>query len=142
EEHFDELPVGTRGGAVVPYTFPLDAEYDVQLRLSRDRDERVEGLNRPQDIELLLDEEQVKVFTVKLPPITEDHHAVDQGLIVRIPVKAGPHVLGITFPKRPWTLLDTERQPYLARFNSYRHPRTQIALYSISITGPYEAKGP
>src|SRR5258708_6573334 len=27
EEHFDELPIGTRGGAVVPYTFPLDAEY-------------------------------------------------------------------------------------------------------------------
>ena len=142
EGHFDELPVGTRGGASVPYTFPLDAEYEIQLRLSRDRDERVEGLNGPQDVELLLDDDQVKVFTVKPPPADQDHHAVDQGLTIRIPVKAGPHVLGVTFPKKPWTLLDTERQPYLARFNSYRHPRTQVALYSISITGPYEAKGP
>src|SRR5437016_3955435 len=30
EERFDELPFGTRGGTVVPYTFPLDAEYEIQ----------------------------------------------------------------------------------------------------------------
>jgi len=142
EEHFDELPPGTRGGAVVPYTFPLDAEYEIQLRLTRDRDEKVEGLYGPQDVELLLDDERVKVFTVQPPPPDQDHHAVDQGLTVRIPVKAGPHVLGITFPKRPWTLIDTERQPYLARFNVYRHPRTQPALYLVSINGPYQAQGP
>ncbi|MSV34745.1 MAG: DUF1592 domain-containing protein [Bryobacterales bacterium] len=142
EHHFDELPPGTRGGASVPYTFPLDASYDIQLRLSRDRDEHVEGLTSAQEVELLLDDEQVKMFTVKPPPIDEDHHAVDQDLIIRIPVKAGPHTLAVTFPKKPWTILDTERQPYLARFNSYRHPRLQIALYSVSITGPYDTTGP
>src|SRR5687767_10676842 len=44
EEHFDQLPLGTRGGTVVHYTFPHDAEYDVQLRLARDRNEYIEGL--------------------------------------------------------------------------------------------------
>ena len=46
EEHLDGLPIGTRGGAVVPYTFPLDGEYEIQIRLTRDRDEHVEGLER------------------------------------------------------------------------------------------------
>src|SRR6185295_8916899 len=28
EDHLDGLPLGTRGGTVVRYTFPLDGEYD------------------------------------------------------------------------------------------------------------------
>ena len=52
EDHFDGLPFGTRGGAVVHYTFPLDAEYSIQLRLARDRNERVEGLTAPDQVEL------------------------------------------------------------------------------------------
>ena len=46
EEHFDDLPLGTRGGTAVRYTFPLDAKYDIQIRLARDRNEHVEGLTR------------------------------------------------------------------------------------------------
>ena len=37
------------------YTFPLDGEYEIQVRLMRDRDEHVEGLSEPHDLELLLD---------------------------------------------------------------------------------------
>ena len=58
EEHLDGLPIGTRGGAVVPYTFPLDGEYEIQIRLTRDRDEHVEGLSEAHDLELLLDRER------------------------------------------------------------------------------------
>ena len=47
EEHFEELPLGTRGGSTVKYTFPLDAEYDIQIRLARDRNEHVEGFDEP-----------------------------------------------------------------------------------------------
>ena len=49
---------------------------------------------------------------------------------------------GVTFLKKPSALLETERQPYQAHFNMDRHPRIQPAVYSISINGPYEAKGP
>ena len=50
EEHFDGLPLGTRGGTVVRYTFPLDAEYEIQIRLARDRNEHVEGLTEPHEV--------------------------------------------------------------------------------------------
>ncbi len=44
EEHVEGLPLGTRGGALIPYTFPQDGEYEIQVRLARDRNEHVEGL--------------------------------------------------------------------------------------------------
>jgi hypothetical protein len=150
EEHLDGLPIGTRGGAVVHYTFPLDGEYEIQIRLTRDRDEHVEGLSEPHDLELLLDRDRVQFFTVK-PPVREagvpeteqpSHAKVDQHLKVRVPVTAGPHVLGVAFPKKPSVLLEIPRQPYQTHFNSYRHPRIQPAIYSVSIIGPYAAKGP
>src|SRR5439155_12185112 len=39
EEHIDGLPIGTRGGALIRYAFPMDGEYEVQIRLTRDRNE-------------------------------------------------------------------------------------------------------
>ena len=150
EEHIDGLPIGTRGGALVNYTFPEDGEYEIQIRLTRDRDEHVEGLSEPHDLELLLDRARVQVFTVK-PPVREagvpdteqpSHAKVDQHLTVRVPVTAGPHAVGVTFPKKPSALLESVRQPYQTHFNSYRHPRIQPAIYSISIIGPYDPKGP
>ena len=142
EEHIEGLPIGTRGGAVVPYTFPLDAEYDIELRLTRERNEHIEGLTEPHEIELLLDRERVGLFTIKPPPRGENHDMVDRHLKTRLAVKAGPHTLGVAFLKKPSALLETERQPYQAHFNFYRHPRIQPALYSISIIGPYAAEGP
>jgi hypothetical protein len=90
----------------------------------------------------MLDGDRVKLFTVKPPPSGEDHHVVDKDLLVRVPVKAGPHTVSVAFPKRPSTLLETERQPYQAHFNMDRHPRIQPAVYSISVNGPYDARGP
>jgi hypothetical protein len=150
EGHVDGLPIGTRGGAVVRYAFPLDGEYEITIRLARDRDEHVEGLSEPHDLELLLDRERVQLFTVQPPQRVEgfstsyqpSHDNLDQHLKMRVPVKAGPHAVGVAFPKRPSALSESVRQPYQARFNSYRHPRIQPAIYSISIIGPYAATGP
>jgi len=141
EDHFDGLPFGTRGGAVVHYTFPLDAEYSIQLRLARDRNERVEGLTAPDQVELTMDGERVQLFKVTPPANGQDHSGVDKDLNVRIPVKAGPHDIGVAFLKKTSALLETERQPYMAHFNLDRHPRLQPALYSVSIVGPYSANG-
>jgi hypothetical protein len=150
EEHLEGLPIGTRGGALVQYTFPQDGEYDIQIRLARDRNEHVEGLNDAHELELLLDNDRVELFTVKPPQreagFSEDyqpnHDHVDQHLKIRVPVRAGPHALGVAFLKKPSVLLETARQPYQSHFNSYRHPRIQPAVYSISIVGPYGATGP
>ena len=108
----------------------------------RDRDEHVEGLTEPHDLELLLDKARLQVFTVKPPQREPEHATADQHLKIRVPVQAGPHALGVAFVKKPSLLLETARQPYQAHFNYYRHPRVQPAIYSISIVGPYAAKGP
>ncbi len=149
EDHVDGLPIGTRGGALVRYTFPQDGDYEFQIRLMRDRDEHVEGLNEPHDLEISLDGERVQLFTVRPPqreagvPDTEQpsHDTVDRHLKVRIAVDAGPHAIGVAFPAKPSLLLETPREPYHAHFNSYRHPRIQPAIYSISVVGPYEPRG-
>ncbi len=143
EEHFKDMPAGTRGGASVRHNFPVDAEYDIQLRLARDRNEHVEGIGAgPQNLELMLDGARVKVFTVQPPPKGADHSQIDAHLKIRIPVKAGPHTVAAAFIKRPSVLLETERQPYQAHFNMDRHPRIQTAVYSVSINGPYNVAGP
>lgn len=141
EEHVEGLPVGTRGGTLHPYTFPRDGEYEIQIRLTRDRNEEIEGLREPHELEVLLDRQRVKLFTVA-PPTDKNYETVDGKLKVRIPVTAGPHQLGVTFLKNPSALLETKRQPYNAHFNMHRHPRLTPAIYQISINGPYESKEP
>lgn len=142
EEHAEGLPIGTRGGGVFPYLFPQDGDYEIQVRLSRDRNEQVEGLKKPTDIEVLLDRERIAIATVKPPGSDHNAELVDANLKFRFTVKAGPHDLGVTFPKDPTALIETVRQPFLVHFNMHRHPRQTPAVYQVSITGPFEAKGP
>ncbi|AMY08968.1 Gluconolactonase [Luteitalea pratensis] len=145
EEHIGGLPLGTRGGTVVSYTFPQDGEYDISIRLRRDRDEKIEGLTEAHEVEVLLDRASVQTFAVQpqRPQASgEPAREADAHLTARLAVRAGPHVLGVTFPKKPSDLPETARQPYQAHFNSYRHPRLQPAIYSVSIVGPLAAGGP
>ncbi len=142
EEQVEGLPVGTRGGASFPYNFPEDGSYEFQVRLARDRNEQVEGLKKPHEVEVLVDRERVGLATVKPPGADKNAEAVDANLKFRVPVKAGPHDVVVTFPKNPTDLLETEREPYLAHFNMHRHPRSAPALYQLSITGPFDPTGP
>jgi len=141
EERVEGLPIGTRGGTRIDYLFPQNGEYDIQVRLARDRNEEVEGLNGTHALEVLLDRRRVRLFTIK-PPADANHARVDAGLRVRVRVEAGPHQLGVTFLKRPSSLLETKRQPFHAHFNRHRHPRLTPAVYQVSINGPYVADGP
>jgi hypothetical protein len=141
EERVEGLPVGTRGGTLVHYTFPRDGTYEVQVRLARDRNEQVEGLHEEHELEVLLDGGLVQSFTVK-PPKNNDHEHADTHLKLRFDAKAGPHDLGVTFLKNPSSLIETLRQPYAAHFNFHRHPRLTPAVYQVSITGPFDDQGP
>jgi hypothetical protein len=140
EDAFDGLPLGTRGGKSLKYTFPVDAEYEFQIRLARDRNEHVEGIAGQHAVELLIDGASVQRFTVKAPPSGQDHNLVDKHLNLRIRVTAGPHTIAAAFPRQTGALLETERQPYQAHFNMDRHPRVQPAVYSLTINGPYGAQ--
>jgi hypothetical protein len=141
EEHVEGLPIGTRGGALIPYTFPRDGEYEVQLRLARDRNEHVEGLRETHELEVLLDRKRTASFTVTPPKTETEHQTADTHLKARIHSTAGPHQIGVTFLKNPSSLLETKRQPFQAHYNMHRHPRISPAIYQVSITGPYDATG-
>ncbi len=142
EDHVEGLPLGTRGGTLIRYTFPQSGQYEIQIRLARDRNEHVEGLRGPHELEILLDRESLKSFTVKPPPGGQDFQHVDEHLKFRLSVSAGPHDLGVTFLQNSSSLLETLRQPYNSHFNTHRHPRLSPAIYQVSITGPFEATGP
>src|SRR4030095_12321489 len=116
EQHVQGLPLGTRGGMLIPYAFPQDAEYDVQIRLTRDRNDEVEGLRDRHEVQVLLEREVVASFFVE-PPKDRNFDAVDRHLKARISVKAGPHQVGVTFVKDPTSLIEWKRQPYNVHFN-------------------------
>ncbi|HWB03971.1 MAG TPA: DUF1592 domain-containing protein [Verrucomicrobiales bacterium] len=142
EDQVEGLPFGTRGGTLIRHHFPQDGEYEIQVRLTRDRNEMVEGLNGEHELEVLLDLERMAGFTVRPPRPSDDHSGVDTHLHTRFSVKAGPHDLGVTFVRECTSLLNRLRQPYKASFNFHRHPRLSPAVYQVSITGPFDAKGP
>lgn len=161
EEHVDGLPLGTRGGVLFKHHFPQTGEYEITVRLTRDRDEHVEGFSNmvepmknpsSHELEMLLDGERVGLFTVSPPKKRkgaegnssweqESHTNIDQHLRKRLRVEAGSHEVGVTFIKKPSPLLETNRQPLNVHFNMYRHPRLSPAVFQVSITGPYQVEG-
>ncbi len=150
EDHVDGLPFGTRGGTVVTHTFPVDGEYEIQARLQRNRNENVEGLLEPHEMEITLDGARLDLFDM-VPDRSNlvyqanaayyNDEGIDNHLNVRLRVAAGPHQVGATFIKKNSALLETTRQPYQAAYNNDRHPRQQPALRSISIVGPFDSTG-
>jgi hypothetical protein len=142
EEHVDGLPIGTRGGVSVRYTFAQDGEYDIQIYLARGYSGDIDGLKdqQPHEIRLLLDRRPIGTMTVQRPANGDDA-LLDRNLKIRVPVTAGPHEVGVTFLKNSSSLLETARQPLQAHFNERRHPRMTPAISQVSITGPYTPRG-
>ena len=140
EEPVANLPLGTRGGTLIRHTFPRDGEYEIQIRLTRDRNEMVEGLHETHELEVLLDRNTAARFQVSPPKGNRDYETVDAHLKARVPVKAGLHEVGVTFIKNSSSLVETQRDPYQARYNMHRHPRLSPAIYQVSVTGPYASR--
>ena len=140
EEHVPGLPLGTRGGLLIQHAFPQSGEYEINVRLARDRNEEVEGLRGEHKLDILLDRELVKQFSIRSRK-DKDHSKVDAHLHARVRVTAGPHQVGVTFLKDPSSLLELKRQPYDAHYNMHRHPRITPAVFQVSINGPYSPTG-
>jgi len=141
----EAMPLGTRGGASFRYVFPQDGEYQFQIRLTRDRDDRIEGLGEPHQIELMVDGARLRLF--ELPALTtaqtqsaayaDKEGDADAPLRGRFPITAGPHTVAVAFLKKPSVLSEAARQPFYADYNG----RNMAAVFSVSVAGPYNASG-
>jgi len=138
ERESDDLPIGSRGGIAVRHHFPLDAEYVIQVRLQRGKDATtILGISRQRQLDIRLDGARTKLFTVGGQSRAEAENAQgksDDGLEVRIPVKAGPHLVAATFLK------DTVKSEGV--LDAAGNQAFFEGVGSVSIAGPYAAKGP
>ena len=141
EEHVEGLPLGTRGGVLIKHNFPRTGEYEIELKLARDRDEKIEGLSREHHVDVLIDRDRVQRFTIA-PPKTisnskqRDFTLTDSHLKKQFQITGGPHEVAVTFPKTFSALSEIRRQPFETNYNSDRHPRKAPAIYQVSIVGP------
>ncbi|TWT94313.1 hypothetical protein Pla100_39240 [Neorhodopirellula pilleata] len=136
ESHQSGLPLGTRGGTSFEHTFGVSGEYEIELKLTRDRDEKVEGLNEEHQLDVLIDRVLRHRFTVKPPPKRNDYTHSDSHLRTRLWIDAGTREVVVTFPQKFQSLIESGRQPFDARFNRHRHPRITPALFQVSLVGP------
>ena len=157
-----DLPFGSRGGMAIRHHFPVDGEYSISVRLQRTSREYLIGLGEVHQLEIRVDGQRVRTFTVgqegigepapvsfagNLPGSAEwEQYALtgDSRLHGRVPVKAGSRVVGISFvdrramPEDPFQL----RPPADARFStlgSDETPEEAPAVAAVSIAGPYGA---
>src|SRR5260370_503388 len=64
DQHIEGLPVGTRGGLMVKFNFPLDAEYLFKVRFWANTVNTVRGLEFPSRVESTLDAARLQCVTV------------------------------------------------------------------------------
>jgi len=154
EQRFDGLPFGTRGGMRIRHTFPLDAEYVIETRLSRragnGANEDVARFDDAYDLEVSVDGGEVHRFTLagqrgqRRPNSLEqplDRKTIDSDWNARLPIKAGPHDVQVAFLKRSSVIEERLRKPF-ERPIHYSDFRTEPFLGRVTIVGPFDASGP
>ncbi len=150
DRHVNGLPLGTVGGTKVQYNFPLDGEYAFQAKLYRTNLNIMRGLESPHQVELALDGKRIHLASLggeadlaslfEKPTDTGD--AVDARLRVRIPVKAGPHVVTIAFLADPDDVEPARLQPYIRSSVDNFDWSGSPHLQSLTIAGPFHPAPP
>ncbi len=173
----DDLPFGSRGGISIRHLFPLDGDYLVKVTLLRNNYSYIKGLDEPQQIEVRIDGQKVKVFDIggqasashfiigntdlgrPAPPTwggNFDVHGgtsaewetymltMDAALEVRVPVRAGMRVVGVSFVKTPWLPEGVLQPPQTGFALSIDDSSTSpsgvagAAVAAVTVNGPYE----
>ena len=161
----EDLPLGSRGGIAIHHEFPVDAEYLIKVRLQRQYQDYLKGVGWPQKLDVRLDGKLLKRFTVgggaqgrpaatsyagdgepgfAGDPEWEKYMQLtgDAGLETRVPVKAGPHVVGVTFVRELWEPeglpQPLQRGRVIADDNVYMD---YANVGSVQIGGPYKIAG-
>ena len=141
DHHVAGLPFGTRGGLVVDFNFPEDAEYVISV--VPDGPLYIE----PHELELTLDGERLDVFTVGRalePGQRRSQYAEANAREVRVRVSAGPHRVAAAFLRKTAAEPERTRKLYKRPFTgegSGGDSRYQPYLERLTIAGPFESRG-
>ena len=84
----DELPLNLRGGLLLHYHFPVDAEYSFLIRV---RGNPPANAPAPK-LDIRIDGQRVKLHDVVIDPNEEAQ--ITRNVELRLPIKAGPHAIG------------------------------------------------
>jgi hypothetical protein len=137
DERVDGLSFGTRGGLAVESYFPLDAEYTVDV-------ETATPTRDAHEIELSLDGVRVGVASIgrradtapdTIPGNVAPRLTGDE-ITFRVPVTAGPHLVGITFVEHSEALDENVVRGRM------RGRGTLPAIAMATIRGPFAATSP
>ncbi len=152
----DDLPFGSQGGALIRYNFPIDGEYMIKVLLRRQEYDYIIGMGERHQLDFRLDGALLKRFTVGGeakgmttpenfagntqgdPEFEEYMHTADAHLELRVPVKAGPHEVGVSFVRRFWEpegVLQPQQTGFGRTTNEYYHGNPAVEI--VSIGGPY-----
>jgi hypothetical protein len=156
ERMSEELPFGSRGGIAIRHHFPLDGEYAIKIRLQRkefNTGAEIRGLDVKNEIDVRLDGARVKLFTMDIRKYQEQNISEDNGddgLELRVPVKAGTRVVGITFPKRTWYVEGVVPTRLPAASNAFasgkksdsNYGKIEAGVDTVDITGPFNGSRP
>jgi hypothetical protein len=149
DQHLEGLPLGTYGGLVAQHTFPVDGEYDFQVRLYRTNLNAIRGVEDPHQVELTLDQTRILFAkfggTEDLIPLqknpTDTSDAIEaKRFRVRVFVKAGRREIAAAFPEEtPAVFATTRLQPFLRDFDNPFAAEGAPHVQSVTIQGPYNA---
>jgi hypothetical protein len=130
-DRIEQLPYGTRGGTLVRHLFPLDGEYDIRVDISSDR-----GRSEPQTVDVMIDGARVALLMASSGEDPE----------VRVPVRGGPHDVGVAFLRTPPDLVEHVREPFQnpdAPSGTGGGPTGLMpTIATVTIAGPYNPAGP
>ena len=140
-QHIEGLPLGTRGGMAVRHSFPSDGEYKFSVQNL--------GIGRfvpGEKLEFLIDNEVVAKRDYAGVGLSANNSSDNDGSIdVALPVKAGSHMVGVTFVAANYRpSLDLIRQ--FERKSLEDNPIPQLEYYPavgiVRIQGPFSPARP
>ncbi len=124
DKRLEGLPLGTRGGMLIKYTFPLDAEYQITVG---------GGGGAP-----VVEEEERGVAAVEEPISRLDGQPITVRGNQRLTVKAGPHTIGMA-------VIEGRKAGGIDDAYSDHRVNAQFAIgggvSTLVITGPFNATG-
>jgi mono/diheme cytochrome c family protein len=139
----EEFPLGSRGGIAARHYFPVDAEYDLRIRLARTYADVIRGLQVPSTLEIRVDGVRVGRFAIGGPAFAAESQDADEALHVRVPLKAGLRRVVATIVKTEGAKaegLGPDRIPIWNRDSDV--PSFPLFISSLLIAGPYNGRVP